>query len=215
MSKNTDSDIKIIAGTLRSRKLQSPPTMDVRPMLLSMRETLFNILESQKFIKDKVVLDAFGGTGSLGIEAISRGAKRVVFTERNVFIAKYLKQNIETMGIAESAVVHVAPVFAAQPEIMQDIPYDVVLYDPPFKFLDPQVPPQMKAFDDPDRMTFISKTNELLANEGFLADKALFFLHHHKRYEAPLLHRLELHKTRTHGINSLTTYRKGFIVEKD
>ncbi len=214
MSKNMDSDIKIIAGTLRSRKLQSPPTMDVRPMLLSMRETLYNILESQKFIKGMIVLDAFGGTGSLGIEAISRGAKRVVFTERNVFIAKYLKLNVESLEIAESAVVHVAPVFAAQPEIMHDSPYDVVLYDPPFKFLDPQVPPQMKVFDDPDRMTFIYKTNELLAIEGFLAEKALFFLHHHKKYAPPILHGLELHKTRTHGINSLTTYRKGFNVDE-
>ena len=211
MSKNSSSEIRIIAGSLRSRKLESPPTMDVRPMLLSMRETLFNILESQKFIKGKNVLDAFGGTGSLGIEALSRGAEKVVFVERNVLIARYLQQNVKSLGLSDKALIHVAPVFAAQPEIMQDAPFDVIIFDPPFIFLDPQIPPQLKVFDDPDRMTFVNKTNELLENEGILAEKALFFLHHHKKFSAPKLHGLEMHKTRLYGINALTTYRKGFI----
>ena len=213
MSKNTGSEIRVIAGEFRGQKLQSPPTMDVRPMLLSMREALFSILDSLKFIKSKIVLDAFGGTGSLGIEALSRGAKKVVFTERNVFIAKYLKQNLEMLGAKDRAEVHVAPVFAAIPEIMNDAPFDLVLYDPPFRFLDPQVPPQLKPFDDPDRMTFINKTNEMLDNSGFLAEKALFFFHHHKKYSAPKLHDLQLHKRRVYGTNALTTYRKGFQSE--
>ena len=211
MSKNTGSEIRIIAGTFRGQKLHSPPTLEVRPMLLSMRETLFNILESQKFIKGRNILDAFGGTGSLGIEALSRGAKQVVFAERNVLIAKSLQQNVKTFGLTDKSVIHVAPVFAAQPEIMRSAPFDLVLFDPPFRFLDPQIPPQLKPFDDPDRMTFIYKTNELLKNEGIFAEKALFFLHHHKKFSAPKLHGLELHKTRVYGINALTTYRKGFI----
>ena len=210
MNKNTGSEIRIIAGEFRGQKLQTPPTMDVRPMLLSMREALFSILDSQKFIKDKIVLDAFGGTGSLGIEALSRGAKKVVFTERNVLIARFLKQNLANLGIENRAEVFVAPVFAALPEVTEHAPFDLVLYDPPFRFLDPQVPPQMKPFDDPDRMTFVNKTNEMLAIENFLAEKSLFFLHHHKKYSAPRLQGLQLHKTRIYGTNALTTYRKGY-----
>ena len=88
--------MRIISGKFKSRKLISPSTNLTRPTSDRARESMFNIIQSlkQAFFEDTSVLDAFAGSGALGFEALSRGAKHVTFIENNPQTAKTIKENI-------------------------------------------------------------------------------------------------------------------------
>ena len=89
--------MRIVAGTLKGRRLQGPVTDDVRPTSDRLRETLFNVLGPS--VKGNRVLDAFAGTGAVGLEAISRGAGHVTFYESDPKAAKVAEANIEHCGV--------------------------------------------------------------------------------------------------------------------
>src|SRR5271169_1278242 len=80
-AENRDEDMRIIAGAYRSRPLKSLPGFDLRPTSDRLRETLFNVLTSATTLEGSVWLDLFAGTGAVGIEALSRGARQVYFVE--------------------------------------------------------------------------------------------------------------------------------------
>lgn len=97
--------MRIIGGKLRGRALAAPPSLAVRPTQDRIRENIFNILTG-RFSGDfaeKRVLDLFAGTGSLGLEAVSHGAKSVVFVEEAVAARGVLRQNIENLGLGGAA----------------------------------------------------------------------------------------------------------------
>ena len=73
--------MRIIAGEYRSRPLKSLPGLDLRPTSDRLRETLFNVLAASSTLEGSVWLDLFAGTGAVGIEALSRGARQVYFVE--------------------------------------------------------------------------------------------------------------------------------------
>ena len=89
--------MRVIAGEFRSRKLKSLPGMDTRPTPDRLRESLFSILQPR--IEGSVFIDAYAGTGSVGIEALSRGAARVVFLERNAAAVRVIDDNLYALGI--------------------------------------------------------------------------------------------------------------------
>lgn len=88
--------MRVIGGEFRSRRIQSMPGMDVRPTPDRLRETLFNILAP--VIGGAVFVDAYAGTGAVGIEALSRGARHVVFIEKNRAAAELIRANLDTLG---------------------------------------------------------------------------------------------------------------------
>lgn len=88
--------LKIIAGSLRGRPLQSVKGMGTRPLLGQVREALFNILQDR--VEDAVVWDLFAGTGANGLEALSRGARQVVFVEKAAKPYRILEENLEALG---------------------------------------------------------------------------------------------------------------------
>ena len=90
--------IRIIAGEYRGRKLKVPQGMDIRPSSDQLREGLFNMLSSLADFKNMIFLDLYAGTGSLGLEALSRGAKKVIFIEASRKNMSVLKQNIESIS---------------------------------------------------------------------------------------------------------------------
>ncbi len=90
--------MRVIAGTYRSRKLRTLRGLALRPSSDRVRETLFNILASE--VQDAVFVDLFAGTGAVGIEALSRGARRGVFVEHHPAAVKLLRANLESLGIA-------------------------------------------------------------------------------------------------------------------
>ena len=88
--------IKIIAGNLKGRKLNNLKNNSVRPTLARVRKSIMDTLYP---INDKIILDLFSGVGTLGIESISRGAKKVHFVEKKTNVIKLLKKNLESLKI--------------------------------------------------------------------------------------------------------------------
>lgn len=120
--------MRIIAGTCRGRRLQAPPGLGTRPMLDRVREAIFSSLGER--IDDARVLDLFAGTGSLGLEAASRGAGHVRFVERDRRVAKLIERNAETLGLEDACEVVTGD--ALSPAGWGGEPWDVVFLDPPY-----------------------------------------------------------------------------------
>src|SRR5580704_10786148 len=93
--------MRVIAGKYRGRPLRSLPGTDVRPTSDRLRETLFNVLTAgnPEALEGSVWLDLFAGTGAVGIEALSRGAKQVYFVENSAAAADAIRSNLESLGI--------------------------------------------------------------------------------------------------------------------
>ena len=94
--------MRVIAGKYRSRPLRSLRGMDIRPTSDRLRETLFNVLTAGNpaALEGSVWLDLFAGTGAVGIEALSRGAKEVYFVESSAAAADVIRDNLKSLGIA-------------------------------------------------------------------------------------------------------------------
>jgi 16S rRNA (guanine(966)-N(2))-methyltransferase RsmD len=116
--------MRVIGGEFRSRKLKAPLGDSIRPTPDRLREALFNILAPR--IEDLVFLDA--GSGSVGIEALSRGARRVIFIEKSRAALRALQDNITTLGIRERCELY--PDSAAT--IITRFDADIVFLDPPY-----------------------------------------------------------------------------------
>ena len=91
--------MRIITGKAKGRKIISPDGYDVtRPTLDRVKQSIFNIIQND-LTRDSIVLDLFAGTGSLGLESASRGAKKTYLCDRNDITFSYLKQNIRNLGL--------------------------------------------------------------------------------------------------------------------
>ena len=124
-------DMRIIGGEYRGRRLLSPPDeADTRPMPSRVRESLFGLFRGH--IKDAQVLDCFAGTGSFGLEALSRGASKVVFVERDRAMAKVLAQNIATLNGQEKAEIFEGDALGAGALARCPRPATLILLDPPY-----------------------------------------------------------------------------------
>lgn len=121
--------MRIIAGQARGRRIQAPEGHGTRPMTDRARESTFNMLASLGGLDGAVVLDLYAGSGSLGLEALSRGAARVTFVEADRRAAATLSTNLATLGFADRAVVVVGQV---QRALATAGPADVAFCDPPY-----------------------------------------------------------------------------------
>jgi len=120
-----------VAGTAGGRRLSVPSGLAVRPTPLRVREALFAILGEG--CRECRVLDAFAGTGALGLEAMSRGASSAVLVEKDRNTAKVLQKNVEILGF-DTARVLVGDVFRLIPGLARDEhTFDLVFIDPPYR----------------------------------------------------------------------------------
>jgi 16S rRNA (guanine966-N2)-methyltransferase len=128
--------MRVIAGKYRSRPLHSLPGMDIRPTSDRLRETLFNVLTAgnPRALEGSVWLDLFAGSGAIGIEALSRGAKDVYFVENSQAAAEAIRANLKNLGISNgSHVVEDDLPHAFWRMERQKIAADVVFIDPPYR----------------------------------------------------------------------------------
>ena len=139
----TRNQVRIVGGAWRSRLIRFPPRKDLRPTPDRVRETLFNWLGQD--LTGMTCLDLFAGSGALGFEAASRGARRVVMVESDPVVFRALAANRETLAAAT-----VEPRKADALEFLgtDRSVYDVVFLDPPFKAglwprLAPLLPPRL------------------------------------------------------------------------
>ncbi|MFZ0707010.1 MAG: 16S rRNA (guanine(966)-N(2))-methyltransferase RsmD [Candidatus Korobacteraceae bacterium] len=125
--------VRIIAGQYRSRPLKSLPGLDLRPTSDRLRETLFNVLTSSGELQGSVWLDLYAGTGAVGIEALSRGARQVYFVESAKKHARLLRENLSALGITcgfevqEREVAQALPLLEATGAVC-----DFCFLDPPY-----------------------------------------------------------------------------------
>src|SRR5215469_790677 len=134
--------MRVIAGKYRSRPLKSLRGMDVRPTSDRLRETLFNVLTAgnQDALEGSVWLDLFAGTGAVGIEALSRGAKQVHFVESSSAAAEVIRKNLRSLGIVEGFYIVQQELPHALYRMQQDhLIADVVFIDPPYRMQDAYV----------------------------------------------------------------------------
>jgi 16S rRNA (guanine(966)-N(2))-methyltransferase RsmD len=123
------ADLRIIAGVLKGRRLILPKDSKVRPTTDKVKEALFSMLAP--YLQDSVVIDLFSGTGSLGLEAISRGAKQVFFGDKSRTSLALTKANIAHCNVLEQCVT----LLGDWEYVLRRIkgPVDLIILDPPYK----------------------------------------------------------------------------------
>jgi 16S rRNA (guanine966-N2)-methyltransferase len=156
--------LRIIGGSLRGRRLRFPDSEAIRPTPDRVRETLFNWIGPRAI--DARCLDLFAGSGALGLEAISRGAREVVFVERDAAGVRELKKHIEEWGTPNARVEQTdAERFLAKTSEV----FDIVFLDPPFT------------------AGLLAQTADRLESGGWLAPNALIYVECAAREGLPAL----------------------------
>lgn len=123
--------LRVISGKARGLKLDSPKNQDVRPTTDRVKESLFNIINP--YIRESNILDLFAGTGSLGIECLSRGAKNCVFVDKSKDSINIIKSNVKKARVEnESTILNIDFKDAVKRLSSQNQKFDVIFMDPPY-----------------------------------------------------------------------------------
>lgn len=122
--------LRIIGGQWRGRKLKFPDIEGLRPTGDCIRETLFNWLSP--YLEDAHCLDLFAGSGALGFEALSRGARQVTFIDKHPAVIQQLKIHAEQLQTKASTILQYSATDWLQTTPTSDKPFDIIFLDPPF-----------------------------------------------------------------------------------
>jgi 16S rRNA (guanine966-N2)-methyltransferase len=121
--------MRIIAGTHRGRRIAAPKGAHTRPTGDRVREALFNLVGP---VEAASVLDLFAGSGALGLEALSRGARRCVFAENDAAACRVIRENLASLGLAGGLVVQRDAVAVLREERSAARRHELLLLDPPY-----------------------------------------------------------------------------------
>lgn len=180
--------MRIIAGKFRSQVLAAPRGWDTRPTSDRLRETLFNVLAPR--MEASIFADLFAGTGAVGIEALSRGARQVFFAENAAGPLAALRGNLEKLGIGNEAQVEPGGTIALLSRLRrQGISLDTVFLDPPYS----------------DAAAYRA-TLEFLAEKSILSPNAVIVVEHARREPPPFPPRLAPYRTIEQGEAALTMF---------
>jgi len=124
--------MRIIAGTKRGMKLVSPTTEATRPITDRVKQSLFDVLVNYDLLSGARVADLFSGVGSLGLEALSRGAAFVTFVEKNGEVIEVLEKNIGKAGFGEQSRIVRGSAFRLGAPVVAGERYGLVFVDPPY-----------------------------------------------------------------------------------
>ena len=180
--------MRITSGSLKGRRLKSPGRLKIRPPLDQLKQSVFNILAGE--IEGKEVLDLFAGTGSFGLEALSRGAARVVFVDFSFKACRLLKENLKILNSEEKVSVLCRKVNQTLEDFaVKGIKFELVFVDPPFL------------------ANLCQKTLDKLMETELLSRPALVVIHHHfKENVESSSADLELVKQRKFGDNLVSIF---------
>ena len=123
--------LRIISGVFGGRWISADVGRATHPMGDRVRSAMFSMLESRGVLADAEILDAFAGTGAIGLEAISRGAKSATFREKDRRAANIIDENITTLGVTSQAKV-IRTGVSSWTETNTDGKYDIIFVDPPY-----------------------------------------------------------------------------------
>jgi 16S rRNA (guanine966-N2)-methyltransferase len=126
--------MRVIAGTYRSRRLTAPPGIETRPTSDRLRETLFNVLAPR--IEGAVFADLYAGSGAVGVEALSRGARMVCFADAAPAALAAVRKNLATLEIKSGFRIEAGKVSATLRRMASIEPFSVIFLDPPYAAID-------------------------------------------------------------------------------
>ncbi len=189
--------MRVIAGKFRSRTLKALPGLATRPTYDRLKETLFNVLGE---LQGAVFIDLFAGTGSIGIEALSRGAVQVYFVESNQKAVRLIRDNLAALGIAEGFEILQLPASKALRQLnARKLRCHYCFLDPPYQM--------QGAYEEALR---------LLADSDLLAEGAIVIAEHDKHFDPGNgMDALERYRLLRQGESALSFYARGSVCSAD
>ena len=179
--------MRIIAGSARGRRIEAPAGRHTRPTLDRVRENLFNMI--QGYVQGSKVLDLFAGSGSLSLEAISRGAESAVLVDSDRLAHNAERNNTDALGFGDRVTLfHTDWLNAIRKLRLQSCEFDLVFLDPPYA------------------MTDLSKVFDEL--EPLIGEESLVVLEHESKAQISVPGKYEAIRERSWGFCSVTIYRK-------
>lgn len=181
--------MRVIAGKFGSRRLRTLGGMELRPSSDRLRETLFNILGVS--VEDSLFVDAFAGTGAVGIESLSRGARKVIFIENHRPAAALIRENLQSLGILTDAEILAMDSLRGFEQLSaRHLLADFIFLDPPYA-----------------RASEYLRVLDFLDGSRLLAPRGLVIVEHRRRLELPArLVKLEISRIVEQGDSTLSFY---------
>ena len=181
--------MRIISGKFKGKKILEPNDLNTRPLKDLTKESIFNIIKhSNKFtinFENSEILDLFSGTGSFGIECISRGAKFVTFVENYNGILPILKKNLANLKLASNYLVIEKNVFNYLNLNEFKKQFDIIFLDPPYKEKE------------------LNELLLLLINEKILKQDGIIIIHRHKKQTDILPNQINILEEKKYGISKI------------
>ena len=182
--------MRIISGNFKGKKIFLPPDRNTRPLRDMVKESIFNLIQHSNKIDIKInhsnILDLFSGTGSFGLECLSRGAKNVIFVENYSQILKILKKNIKLLNAIENYKIIENDCFKFFEDRKESKnKFDIIFLDPPYK--------EKKI----NTILDIIKENQILSSYGIVV------IHRHKKDDIQITRKLKILDERTYGISKI------------
>ena len=185
-----EESLRIIAGRARGHKLIPPATMETRPTLDRVKEAMFSTIQS--YIPEAVVVDVFAGTGSLGLEAASRGADEVYLFDKSSDTFPLLKQNVENIKFQDFCFPMNIDAYEGLRKLAgKGKKFDIIFIDPPY--CKEMIPEAMK----------IVKDNEMLKEDGIIVTKIDSIEEIYEGYE-----NIRLSKSKKYGNTTVCYYKE-------
>ena len=181
--------MRIIGGNLKGKKILNPKDKSTRPLKDLVRESIFNIIEHSKNefvnLNSAKVLDLFSGTGSFGIECISRGAEKVIFFENYLTSTKILKKNLDLLKLNKYSKIIAKDIYNISQVNLNYKKFDLIFLDPPFK----------------DNK--INKLIKIIKNMKITSKKSLIIIHRNKKIDEDISKDLIISKEKSYGLSKI------------
>ena len=182
--------MRIISGNFKGKKLFLPNDKITRPLKDIVKESIFNLIQhSKKFninVENSLVLDLFSGTGSFGIECISRGAKKVIFFENYPEAIKILEKNLNLLKKLDDHKIYKENFFNFFSSNKSfDLKFNIIFLDPPYK--------EKK----------INEIIEIIFEKKMLIQNGILIIHRHKKDDIKITNKLNILEDRSYGISKI------------
>ena len=179
--------MRIISGNFKGKKLFLPKDKNTRPLKDIVKESIFNLIQHSKKInleiENSLVLDLFSGTGSFGIECISRGSKRVIFYENYDKAIEILQKNLDSLKNINNYTIYKSDFFSSN--VSFDSGFDLIFIDPPFQ------------------ETKINEIIEKILKNKILNKNGILIIHRHKKDNIEIRKKLKILENRNYGISKI------------
>ena len=181
--------MRVIGGSLRGKLIHNPTDKTTRPLKDMVRESIFNILEHSnnekiKF-KNDVVLDLFSGSGSFGIECLSRGVKKVYFFENYKPSIKVLGRNLSELEVNKNSVIREMDAYEISKENFENEKINLIFIDPPFK----------------DKN--INKLLKKIKESKIAKKSTLIIIHRNKKFKENFIEDFKILREKTYGLSKV------------